>query len=305
MKIKNNAASAHIRSFSVLFLFTAGFTLYFLTTPPTVFAGLILGAELKGVYEDNVAGALSDSRPGAGMNSGGGTMMQAAGMGSGTGMGGGTGMGSSTAMGNDRSTGDYSYTLSAEAGAYANMSQQSSLFAKGLVERTSYGNYTEFNSTIAGMSAGAGTIFSDTVSGRFDLFGKVKRFGDTDRNSAAYGATVSIKENLSHYFWLRERMGYEDNRADSILFSYTNATAGVVVGWNATDAMLLTLGYGYLQQKFAENGGKSVVNTGSIGLDRILSKSWSVGAAYERQIGKSAGASATDNISSFAVQYAY
>jgi len=100
-------------------------------------------------------------------------------------------------------------------------------------------------------------------------------------------------------------MGYEDNRADSILFSYTNATAGVVVGWNATDAMLLTLGYGYLQQKFAENGGKSVVNTGSIGLDRILSKSWSVGAAYERQIGKSAGASATDNISSFAVQYAY
>ncbi|HSQ78534.1 MAG TPA: hypothetical protein VLN91_06545, partial [Nitrospirota bacterium] len=119
-------------SFLIGLLF-AGFMLYFFVFPANVFAGLILDAELRFTYEDNVVGLLSDQPKGAGGGAPGGTTMPMAGIG---GMGGGpmgggpnknryTGSGSGAAQ-----TGDFSATASAEAGGYQDVGSDVSLFAK-------------------------------------------------------------------------------------------------------------------------------------------------------------------------------
>lgn len=279
---QRNRPSSHARPCAVflrIVLFVAALT------PGSASAELILNADARLTFEDNVVGVLSDRRS----TSGGGMLAP--------------GMGGSAVK---QSPGDASLTLAAELGADQD-SGAFTLFAKGFAEQTSYNTYSEFDSSIVGVSAGAGYYPAETVSLRFSAFGKLKAYGDSQRNAAAYGASASVKQALAKRFWAREYVQYEQNHADTPDFSYTGTTAGVEAGFALTQDTLLALGFSYLAQRY-DDAASSVLRTEttSVRIDHALTKQWGAGAALDVQNSRTgSGPTATDNILSFTVRYAH
>ncbi len=277
--------------------------------PHNVTAGMILNAELKLTYEDNVVGLLSDQRriqgtPGAGVP--GGSAMMAPGMG-GMGLGGNnsryTGAGSST-----NSPGDFSATIYAEAGGYLPVAKNTDIFAKGFAGYQGYDTYTDLNETLGGASAGIGTTFSSSVSGLASIFGKVKRFGDSQRDSTSYGGTLALKEKLNPEIWLREYVQYEKNHADSPFFTYNGTTVGVAAGYSITKQTIVSGGYSYLIEKYDQPSGADIKeNTLFLALQYGLTKSWALAGEYDLQISdvSATGTTNTNNIFSVALRYSY
>jgi hypothetical protein len=289
-------------------LMLIGSIVFFFAFPGNVFAGLILDAELRLTYEDNVVGLLSDQQkggasPGAGTT--GGMGMSAPGMG---GMGSGKNNYTGSGSGSSQSPGDFSATLFAEAGGYQEVGINSAVFAKGFASHTSYDKYTDLDATIGGVSAGVTTNFSSSVSGRAAVLAKVKRFGDSARDSNAYGGNLGLKEKLSPLFWLREFGEFEKNNADQSVFSYTGTTIGIGAGYAFTRKIAAMLGYSYLVQKYDEpSGAELTTNTAFLSTEWSLMKNWAVGGEYDLQISKESvtGTSMTNNILSLAVRYSY
>lgn len=277
-------------------------SLCFFTAPPTVFgAGLILGAELKLTYEDNVVGLLSDQggRGSSGSASGSGMGMAAP-------MGGPRYLGSGS--GSNQSPGDFSATLSAEAGGYQDIAKDAFVFAKVFAEHQSYDTYTDLNSNIGGVSVGVNTNLNDTVSARAALLGKIKRFGDGNRDSTSLGGTVSLKEKLMSSFWLREFGEYEKNNADTSTFSFRGTKIGIDAGYALFKETLVTFGYNYLDQQFDEPADADMkTNTVYAGIEQMFRKNWSVAGEYDLQVAKEnvTGSSTTDNVFSLALRYSY
>ena len=68
----------------------------------------------------------------------------------------------------------------------------------------------------------------------------------------------------------------------------------------------MTPGYSYLVQNYSDIGSKLITNTASLGLEKTLDRQWSVGGEYDLQVSKpDVGSSATNNIFSLALRYAY
>lgn len=307
MKRKQDYPESRKRYFLPAMMFI-GLILCFLAFPGKTAAGLILDAELRLTYEDNVVGLLSDQQK-SGVSTGAGTtggmVMPAAGMG---GMGGGKNRYTGSSSGASQSPGDFSAALFAEAGGYRDAGMDSAIFAKGFASHTSYGTYTDLDATIGGVSAGVTTNFSNTVSGRAAILGKVKRFGDSARDSDSYGGNLGLKEKLRPTFWLREFGEYEKNSADDPVFSYTGTTIGIGAGYAFTRKTFATLGYSYLVQKYDEPSGAEITtNTAFLSTEWSLMKDWAVGGEYDLQISKESttGTSTTNNIFSLALRYSY
>jgi hypothetical protein len=289
-------------------LMLIGLVLCFVVFPGKVFAGLLLDAELRFQYEDNVVGLLSDQQKssvstGAGMS--GGTAMQASSMG---GMGGGKNNYTGSSSGSSQSPGDFSATLYAEAGGYQDVGRDAEVFAKGFASHTSYDTYTDLNSNIGGVSTGISVFLSDIISTRVSILGKIKRFDDSQRDSTAYAGNISLKEKLTPSFWLREFGQYENNSADTSVFSYAGTTIGIGAGYAFTKKTLATLGYSYLVQKYDEpSGAEMKTHTMYLGAEQTIGKYWAVSGEYDLQLSKEnvTGTSATDNIFSLALRYNY
>jgi hypothetical protein len=289
-------------------LFLVGLILCFFVFPGNVFAGLLLDAELRLQYEDNVVGLLSDQQKGsvstgAGMT--GGTHMQASSMG---GMGGGKNNYTGSSSGSSRSPGDFSATLFAEAGGYQDVGRDAEVFAKGFASHTSYDTYTDLNSNIGGVSTGISVILSDLLSTRMSVLGKIKRFDDSQRDSTAYAGNLSLKEKLAPSFWLREFGQYEKNSADTSVFSYTGTTIGMEAGYAVMKKTRATLGYSYLVQKYDEpSGAEMKTQTAYVSAEQTVTKNWAVSGEYDLQLSKEnvTGTSTTDNIFSLALRYSY
>ncbi len=289
-------------------LILVGFVSLFCLFPGIANAGLILNAQLRFTYEDNVFGLLSDQQhlrtaTGNVMPS----MMMAStsgGMGS---MGGGkaryTGTGSS-----NHSPGDFSGTVSAEAGGFQTMGASLEIFAKGLAEHTSYDYYTDLNATIGGVMTGIDMSFNDNLYARAAILGEVKNFGDSARNSTSYVGNLSLKEKITPSLWVREAGIYEDNKADSPLFTYTATTIGIYSGYSISNNTLLTLGYSYLVEMYDDPSHTVIrANTVFLGAEHKLMKSWAIAGEYDLQIStdSTTDTSATDNIFSLALRYSY
>ncbi len=282
-----------------------GLILCFFAFPGYVFAGLILDAELRLQYEDNVVGLLSDQQKGgvsagAGMSPG--TAMLASSMGGGKNRYTGPGSGST------RSPGDFSATLSGEAGGYRDVGSDAEVFAKGFASHTSYDTYTDLNSNIGGVSTGISVILSDLLSTRMAVLGKIKRFDDSQRDSTAYAGNLSLKEKLNSSFWLREYGQYEKNSADTSVFSYTGTTIGMEAGYAVMKNTRATLGYSYLVQTYDEpSGAEMKTQTVYVSAEHMVRKHWAVSGEYDLQVSNenSTGTSATDNILSLALRYSY
>ncbi len=288
-------------------LILIGAILVFSTFPAKAFAGMILGAELRFTYEDNVVGLLSDQQRGA--SSGGGTMMSMRAMGPPGGMGhpGGPpylGSGSGT----NKSPADFYATLSAEAGGYKDLGTDVSVYAKGFASHSSYDYYTDLDSTIGGVGTGVVLSVTDKVTAGATLAGKIKRFGESQRNSTAYEGTLSLKEKLLPSFWLREFGSYEKNDAEAAVFSYAGTRVGISAGYSPARRILLTTGYSYLVEKYEEPSGFEITsNTVFLGAEQTIATAWSVDGSYDLRISKEnfTGSSTTDNIFSLALRYSY
>ena len=289
-------------------LMLIGLMLCFLAFPGNVFAGLILDAELRLTYEDNVVGLLSDQQRGSastGAGKTGGMTMQASSMG---GMGNGNSHYTGSSSDSSQSPGDFSANLYAEAGGYGDVGRDAQVFAKGFASHTSYNTYTDLDSNIGGIGAGMSLFLSDIVSTRLSVIGKLKHFGDSLRNSTAYSGNLSVKEKLAPSFWLREYGQYEKNNANDAIFSYTGATIGIGAGYAFTKETLATFGYSYLVQQYDEPSGYEMkTQTGYVGVEQALGKNWSVSGEYDLQISKenATGTSMTNNIFSLALWFNY
>jgi len=282
--------------------------LCFFVFPGNVFAGLLLDAELRLQYEDNVVGLLSDQQKGSvstGAGMSGGTAMQASSMG---GMGGGKSNYTGSSSGSSQSPGDFSATLYAEAGGYQDMGRDAEVFAKGFASHTSYDTYTDLNSNIGGVNTGLSVILSDLLSTRISVLGKIKRFDDSQRDSTAYAGNLSVKEKLTPLFSLREFGQYEKNSADTSVFSYTGTTIGIDASYAFTTKTRATLGYSYLVQKYDEpSGAEMKTQTVYVSAEQTVRKNWAVSGEYDLQLSKEnvTGTSATNNIFSLALRYSY
>jgi opacity protein-like surface antigen len=309
MQIQQDRPESRKRYFLPELMFI-GSILCIIAFPGNVFAGLILDAGLQLKYEDNVVGLLSDQqRGGVGTGTGATPVMMSAAPGMG-GMGGGPNQNRYTgsSSGSTKSPGDFSATLSAEAGGYGDVGTASVIFAKGFASHTSYNTYTDLDATIAGVSAGAITNFSSTISARAALFAKIKRFGDSARDSNAYGGNLGLKEKLTSSIWIREFVELEKNSADQSVFSYTGSTVGIGAGYALTKEIFAKIGYSYLVQKFDDPSvGEMDTHTAFLGAEWALSRNWAVGGEYDLQISKdnATGTNATNNIFSLAVRYGY
>jgi len=99
--------------------------------------------------------------------------------------------------------------VSAAIGGYSEAFSDSTIFIKGFVERTSYDTYQDLDATIGGVNTGISTQFSKSISTRFSLFGKIKRFQDSLRSGNSYGGEASLKEKPAQDVWFRQFVEYE------------------------------------------------------------------------------------------------
>jgi hypothetical protein len=267
-------------------------------------AEIFYDASVKGAYEDNVVGLLSDKRGGyAGMpvtGTGPGAMMAQKQMG---GMGGSIPQDTGT-----QSKSDTSINIFADIGVSTKIKPDTSLFLMGGAQHTFYSYFTQFDFTIGGLSTGIYKEFGDVFSGKLAINGAIKNYQDSQRNSTAYGATLSLRERLTPIFWLRETYDYEQNNADSPLFTYTGNSGSIWAGLSAMPRTTFLLGYNYLVRDYNEPSGfKVTASTISLGVEHELVKKWYIDARYDHQISDSniPGTNSTDNIYSIGLRYGY
>jgi len=272
-------------------------------------AEIFYDASVKGAYEDNVVGLLSDKRggyggmPATGTGPGAGAMMAQKQMGPGGGMGGSIPQDTGT-----QSKSDTSINIFADIGVSTKIKPDTSLFFMGGAQHTSYSSFTQFDFTIGGLSTGIYKEFGDVFSGKLAINGAIKNYQDSQRNSTAYGATLSLRERLTPIFWLRETYDYEQNNADSPLFSYTGNSGSIWAGLSAMPGTTFLLGYNYLVRDYNEPSGfKVTASTISLGVEHELVKKWYIDARYDHQISDSnvPGTNSTDNIYSIGFRYSY
>lgn len=298
----------------------AGMFVFLVCFPASAAAGLILDAGVRFTYEDNVIGLLSDQQAAASGGSGNGGSMNVSGIRAGAmngngpqgypntgGSGGGSGTGTATG-GTGESPSDYSSTVSAEAGWFTSLRESSTFFMKGFALYQAYGRYTFLDTTQGGISIGIGSDVSKNILLNASLFGAMKSFDDTLRNSTAYGGSLSLKERLTPSFWFRQVAEYERNDADNALFSYSGISGGLAMGYGFSAKTQVTLGYNYLVRAFDEPTGQEM-RTGTVylGIDQPMGKNWTVSLEYDYQESRDSvtGATMANNMYSLALRYDY
>lgn len=286
-----------MRSTALFCLITA--IISFLLFSDEANAEMILDAEVRIVYEDNVVGLLTDKRGGGGAGY---SVMAAAlnyaGRPSST--------PSYTGSGSD-SQGDFSYIFYAALGADKRY-DNALIFYKVSAERAIYSNFEEFNSTTLVLSLGAFRSFSDLLSSQITLFAKDKFFGDPLRDSTSYGGSFNLKQKFNSIFWLKEWYEYEKNQAEDPAFSYSGNAAGITAGCAASDTLTVTAGYSYMVREYAEPAGFTVTSHAlSAGAEKRLQKQWRAFLSVERQMSDSDAPDSytVDNIYALGLRYSY
>ncbi len=273
--------------------------LLFLIIVPAAQAEIFYDVAVKGTYEDNVVGLLSDKRGGtAGVPATTGPGMMGA-------MGMGGNMPQDTGV---QSKSDFSMNLFADIGGTTEIVSGAFAFLVGSAQHTFYNSFTEFDSTIGGLSAGVDKKLGDIVTARLAINGAIKRYRDSTRDSSAYGPAVSFKERFTPSFWLKESYYYEKNNADSALFTYSGNSVSIWAGYLVLPKTTVLLGYNYLVRDYDEPSDFQVTaHTFSAGVEQELAKRWFAAAQYDHQRSDSnvPGTDTTDNIISLGVRYSY
>jgi hypothetical protein len=207
-----------------------------------------------------------------------------------------------------QSSGDFSLNLSADIGSSKDVSKDTALFLIGSAEHTAYNTFTEFNSTIGGLSTGVNRKLSETVSTRIAIYGKIKKFEDSQRDGTSYGGNFALKEQISPKFFLKEIYEYEKNHADSSQFSYVGNSIGIWAGFLMAPQTKVSVGYNFLQRDYEDPSGFTATShTISLALEHELAQRWYLDAGYDHVISHSNDPSTTamDNILSVGIRYSY
>lgn len=277
-----------------------GIFITFLTLCGMAHAGMILDAEVRIVYEDNVVGLLTD-RGGGVSGPGYGTMAAA------LNHGGGPASTPSYTGSSSVSQGDFSYIFFAAIGADKRY-DNALMFLKVSAEQAVYSTFDEFNSSIMALSLGAFRSFSDLLSGQITLFVRDKFFGEPLRDSTSYGGSFFLKQQFSRSFWLKEWYEYEKNQAEDPAFSYSGDAAGMSAGYAVSDTLAATAGYSYMAREFEDPAGFIVTSHSlSAGIEKKFLDSWYIFLSYERQMSDSDAPDsyAVDNIYAMGLRYSY
>jgi len=273
---------------------------------PAAQAEIFYDVAIKGTYEDNVVGLLSDKRGGTAAvpaTTGPGMMGAVMVPGGPGGMGGNTPQDTGV-----QSKSDFSMNLFADIGGSTEIVSGTFAFLIGSAQHTFYNSFTEFDSTIGGLSAGVDKKLGDIVTARLAINGSIKRYRDSVRDSSAFGPAVTFKERFTPSVWLKESYYYEKNNADSALFTYKGNSVGIWAGYLVLPKTTLLLGYNYLVRDYDEPSDFQVTaHTVSAGVEQELAKRWFVAAQYDHQRSDSnvPGTNTTDNIASLGLRYSY
>jgi hypothetical protein len=136
----------------------------------------------------------------------------------------------------------------------------------------------------------------------------IKQYGDSQRNSSAYGTSITLKEKLNASFCLKEGYVFEKNDANSAFFSYNGNSFNIWGGYLVLPKTTALLGYNYLVRDYDEPVGfKITANTISMGLEYEFREKWFIGLQYDHQASDSnvIGTNTSDNIFSLGVRYSY
>jgi long-subunit fatty acid transport protein len=270
-------------------------------------AAIFYDIGVKGVYEDNVVGLLSD-RTSSPTTVNAGKVLGAMGSGPGSGMGPGSGPGSYLGSSTEENS-DLSIDITAEIGVSTRWGSNTSFLLSGGAERITYSEFTEFNMTAGGMTAGVIQQFGNWFAARITANGVVKRFDEEQaRDATAYGGGMLLKQFLSSRFWLKESAGYERNEADAAFFTYTGTSLALGAGYAVTGRTTLHAGYSYLVRAYDEpEGFEETANVYWLGLDWELARNWFLGLQYDRRFSDSTlpETDTTGNIYSLGLRYSY
>jgi len=207
-------------------------------------AAYSFGLELRGVYEDNIFGSSQDIEK----------------------------------------QGDFYTVLSVSAEAEKGTGPKTSLFARGDAGQYIYARYDDLNLSTAGIVAGLKREFGTILSGEVYIGGRLRKYNDDARDSAAVSAGLALRQQVSFRSWLREYYEFEKNNADSDFFSYDGHLVGINAGYLINPKTLAMAGYSYLSRSYDEPSGYDTdYHTLSIGFVRELTKSLFLNAAYFHQ----------------------
>ncbi len=84
-----------------------------------------------------------------------------------------------------------------DAGYSHDVGERTTLLLLAGVEHIAYSKYTQFNFTIAELSAGVAVNITDDLIGKALIRDAVKRFNNGNRNAKAYGGTLSLREKFT------------------------------------------------------------------------------------------------------------
>jgi len=236
--------------------------------------------------------------------------MQSSGKGfGGGGPGSGTGGSTSYTGGGSQSPGDISVTSAVELGGISETGNRLSCFATGFAERTNYQTYSEYDSSVAGVTAGMTTRMSDMLSLRVAGYDHIKRYdNDPYRDGTEYGGSASLKQMITDDLWLREAATYETYRAALQAFSNRGTAYSFTMGYDLADDLLVTAGYRFRAQHYQDSASTALrTRTAMLATDYDLTDRWSAWMLYERQ---TSGTGTSDiitrsNILSVAIRWHY
>ena len=245
--------------------------------------GLILDVELRGVYEDNVVGILSDQQKASQPSGGARAASSVTGAGQ---QGPGKSSNASPYLGSStQNNDDYVLEVVADLGITATMTPDTALFIIGSVENATYSRYSDFNSTIAGLNTGFAAGLGPIFLVKFLAFVRMKEFGDSQRDGSAYGGMVELKQRFTPWLDLKEAYEYEKNHADATFFSYTGHAAKAGIGFRLSESWMLNLGYTYLLREYEEPADFAVTSHAiSAGIRKTFFKNWHLTAGYAREM---------------------
>jgi hypothetical protein len=271
-------------------------------------ADLFYDISVRGIYDDNVVGLLSDKsggRTGTTPVSGSGAPIVSA---MGPAGSGGPGNTQSPYTGSSSTkNSDTAADVFADLGGSFRTGKTSWILA-GSAELISYSTFSDFNMTAGWLTAAVETRLAEAVSARITLSSAIKRFGDVQRNSSAHGGSLVLKERLGRLFWIKQGYGYEKNNADSSFFSYTGNAFSAWAGYMLTPEAALLAGYQYLRRDYEEPVGfRETADTFSLALEWMPIARWFVGFQYDRRMSESnlEEADVASNIFSIGVRYSY
>ena len=250
-------------------------------------ADLLLSTEAELAYEDNIVGLLTGAGPApSGGLPGGATAMQAGAKGFGSGPGSGTGGGQGSYIGaGSRSPGDLSITVMAEAGYSGDAGGDLTFLALGYAERTDYQEFSEYDQTAAGVSAGAALRMSDVFEASLSGSGEARRFdNDPDRDGSKYSGTAGLKYAVADDLRLRGSALYESYRAVYQDFSYRGPAYRIAAAYDLTDDLLVKAGIRFQSRQYQDTAA-TVLRTSAalLGSGYDLTDRWSAWLTYERQ----------------------